>query len=154
MAALPFTMKILFVTSILFFFSQTGIAQDCKSNIASQAMDETISYYVQNDFEVASSFQVMLHSDQEYKSILSLKSNYSYVLIMCTPSGIQASAIELRDDNGIQIGYEQKVNEPDNNIVSLEYDGGYGGNFISLFKVIDDAHSTTCAYITILQKEN
>lgn len=147
-------MRLFYPAILLLFVFQNSFSQSLKNSSTNQSMDEVVSSFLQSDYEVATNFQVTLQSDKSYKTILKLQSNFSYVIVLCTQSGIQAGAIELRDDNGIVVAYEQKVNEPNNNQVTLEYDAGYDGSYTASFKMIDDKRSNCSANICVLQKED
>lgn len=142
------------VLLLLSLLAKVGMAQSCSNNDVLLLSDQTVSSIQMSGYEIYSQYQITMNSDKTFGINDEFESDYSYMIVLCSPKSVTASAIELSDDNGIQLDYVSKTNEPDCNVIILNYENQYSGNYDLKFKIINNKLSANCVYISILRIEN
>lgn len=142
-----------FIT-IQYCFAQVPVKDDdfkCFNKGAYQTFDFLKSTRSYGGYEPENEWSQALSSGQILRKNAELDGGRQYVILLATEKGCDATAIEIRDELGVQQEYIYKISELDKDEITLFYTPVSDGNYQIYFRVLNSKQSLSCTYIAVLE---
>src|SRR5580765_5305203 len=116
---LPLTVFLLLIAvSNLFAQGPTGKDFKCFNKNAYTDFDLLKTTRTYGDYEPEDEWSEKLTSDKILKKNVELEGGRMYVILLATEQNVDATALEILDSEGIQLEYEYKISDLDNNQIT------------------------------------
>lgn len=151
----------IFFSTILLFPLTSGVAHaqerlnkddfKCFDKGAYASFDflETTRSY--GNYEPEEEWSQKITSGQIVRKSVEMEGGHQYTILLATENGAEATAIEIRDDTGMQLDYTYKINELDKDQINLFFTPDGDGTYLLYFSVVNPKQSSSCTYMAVLK---
>jgi hypothetical protein len=147
---------VLFIFSAQLAFAQNdNVTKSFSCNDAGAYHDFDLQIYSRStgDYEPQYEWSEKLVSNKILKKQVALLGDYQYVFLLNAANNVDGVGLEIRDNTGEQLEYDYKLNEPDNNELTVFYTPPGDGVYYLLFRVIGKNDQPVCTYMGVLKGE-
>lgn len=150
---------ILFAAGILsaqFTFAQSDdVTKSFSCNDADAYHNFDLEIYSRSagDYEPQDEWSEKMESDKILKKQVELAGDYQYVFLLNAENKVDGVGLEIRDNTGEKLEYDYKLNEPDNNELTVFFTPPNDGIYNLLFRVIGKNNQSVCTYMAVLKGE-
>jgi hypothetical protein len=123
----------------------------CNDIIVYESFDLLKSTRSYGNYDPEEEWSEYLTSGKIIRKRVDLDGGRQYTILLVTEKSVDASAIEIRDDMGLQLEYVFKINELDREQINLFYTPVNDGTYQIYFRVINSRQPASCTYMAILE---